>query len=115
MKNQSKRFTIFALLLATALALTACVAAAPSSDDMAADAGGMEKEGGYVIGVSNTLVGNGWREQMICAIKGRGHRQRACRQSHRRQPQRRPDRADRRSGGPHLPRRGRHHPQPDGP
>ena len=28
-----------------------------------------EEEGGYVIGVSNTLVGNGWREQMICAIK----------------------------------------------
>ena len=23
----------------------------------------------YTIGVSNTLVGNGWREQMICAIK----------------------------------------------
>ena len=57
------------MLLAAALALTACVAAAPSSDDMAADDGGMEKEGGYVIGVSKTLVGNGWREQMICAIK----------------------------------------------
>ena len=28
-----------------------------------------EEDGGYVIGVSNTLVGNGWREQMICAIK----------------------------------------------
>ena len=23
----------------------------------------------YVIGVSNTLVGNGWREEMICAVK----------------------------------------------
>ena len=23
----------------------------------------------YVIGVSNTLVGNGWREEMICSIK----------------------------------------------
>src|SRR5687767_15736525 len=23
----------------------------------------------YVLGVSNTLVGNGWREEMICAIK----------------------------------------------
>jgi ribose transport system substrate-binding protein len=28
-----------------------------------------EEEGNFVIGVSNTLVGNGWREQMICAIK----------------------------------------------
>ena len=28
-----------------------------------------EEDGNFVIGVSNTLVGNGWREQMICAIK----------------------------------------------
>ena len=65
MQFQSKHFTILTLLLALALALTACVAVAPASgdDDM------MEKEGGFVVGVSNTLVGNGWREQMICAIK----------------------------------------------
>ena len=25
--------------------------------------------GNYVIGVSNTLAGNGWREQMICSVK----------------------------------------------
>ena len=31
--------------------------------------GAAEEDGNYVIGVSNTLVGNGWREQMICAIK----------------------------------------------
>ncbi len=62
MKNQATRFIILALLLAFALALSACVAVTPADD-------GMEKEGGYVIGVSNTLVGNGWREQMICAIK----------------------------------------------
>src|SRR5215471_6553727 len=23
----------------------------------------------YVVGVSNTLIGNGWREEMICSIK----------------------------------------------
>ncbi|HKW70847.1 MAG TPA: hypothetical protein VJP81_09715, partial [Candidatus Dormibacteraeota bacterium] len=23
----------------------------------------------YVVGVSNTLQGNGWREEMICSIK----------------------------------------------
>ena len=65
MRFQSSRFTILTLLLAVALALTACVAVAP-------EAGGdamMEEEGGFVVGVSNTLVGNGWREQMICAIK----------------------------------------------
>ena len=68
MKNQSKQFTVLALLLAAVLALGACVAVAPADDGMAADGADME-EGGYVIGVSNTLVGNGWREQMICAIK----------------------------------------------
>jgi len=32
--------------------------------------GGVAKpQANYVIGVSNTLVGNGWREEMICAIK----------------------------------------------
>lgn len=30
---------------------------------------GGSDDGNYTIGVSNTLVGNGWREQMICAIK----------------------------------------------
>jgi ribose transport system substrate-binding protein len=42
------------------LLVTAC-------GDGAADGGG--EEGPWTIGVSNTLVGNGWREQMICAIK----------------------------------------------
>jgi ribose transport system substrate-binding protein len=35
------------------------------------DAAGTEAAGGgeFVIGVSNTLAGNGWREEMICAVK----------------------------------------------
>ena len=65
MKNRSTRFTILTLLLTFALALTACVAVAPETGGDAM----MEEEGGFVVGVSNTLVGNGWREQMICAIK----------------------------------------------
>lgn len=28
-----------------------------------------ESHGGYAIGISNTVQGNGWREQMICAMK----------------------------------------------
>lgn len=28
-----------------------------------------QEEGGYTIGVSNTVQGNGWREEMICSIK----------------------------------------------
>ncbi len=35
------------------------------------EAAGTEAEGGgdFVIGVSNTLAGNGWREEMICSVK----------------------------------------------
>lgn len=38
--------------------------ASPGAEDQAA-AG----DGSYVLGVSNTVVGNGWREQMICSIQ----------------------------------------------
>jgi len=48
--------------IATLLGVLALVAAA------CGDGAGGDGEG-YVIGVSNTLVGNGWREQMICSIK----------------------------------------------
>lgn len=34
-----------------------------------ASAGGASAAGKYTIGVSNTVQGNGWREEMICAIK----------------------------------------------
>jgi len=34
----------------------------PAGSDAAA-------EGDFVVGVSNTLAGNGWREEMICAVK----------------------------------------------
>ena len=47
-----------ALLGAFALIAAAC----------GGDSGGDEDET-FTIGVSNTLAGNGWREQMICAIK----------------------------------------------
>ncbi len=32
-------------------------------------AGGAQAADKYVVGVSNTLIGNGWREEMICSIK----------------------------------------------
>src|SRR5689334_1983390 len=34
-----------------------------------ASGGGAMAAGKYTIGVSNTVQGNGWREEMICAIK----------------------------------------------
>ncbi|WP_152190303.1 substrate-binding domain-containing protein [Georgenia satyanarayanai] len=52
-------------------AVLALAASACGSDDGAG--AGTETdgdgEGGYVIGVSNTLAGNGWREQMVCSIQ----------------------------------------------
>lgn len=48
-------------LMIGAAAAALCVSMAP-----AAFADG---HGGYVIGVSNTVQGNGWREEMICAMR----------------------------------------------
>ncbi|MBV9288734.1 MAG: substrate-binding domain-containing protein [Hyphomicrobiales bacterium] len=45
------------------LAFSAIVAVAA----MASQASAEEKK--YVVGVSNTLIGNGWREEMVCSIK----------------------------------------------
>jgi len=56
------------LVVAMGLAVTAC----GGGDDDAASGGsgsGSGQSGNYVIGVSNTLAGNGWREQMICSVK----------------------------------------------
>ena len=83
MKDQSKLFIFLGLLLAFALVAAACTTVAPTTGGAAPADSGSEaesaassdaaedapEEGGFVIGVSNTLVGNGWREQMICAIK----------------------------------------------
>jgi ribose transport system substrate-binding protein len=44
------------------LILGAAIAAAGA----AGTAGAAEK---YVVGVSNTLIGNGWREEMVCSVK----------------------------------------------
>jgi ribose transport system substrate-binding protein len=48
-----------------AVALVAIVAVAVTA---AVSASG-KPQAKYVLGVSNTLVGNGWREEMICAVK----------------------------------------------
>jgi ribose transport system substrate-binding protein len=58
-------------LLALLVGVLAVVAAGCGGDDSSsggtADSGGGKKM--YKIGVSNTLVGNGWREEMICSVK----------------------------------------------
>jgi ribose transport system substrate-binding protein len=53
-------------------ATTGDTAATPTTGGTGTTTGGSAPAGGggdYVIGVSNTLAGNGWREEMICAVK----------------------------------------------
>ncbi|NQV05057.1 substrate-binding domain-containing protein [bacterium] len=54
---------LLAVFLAFAMIMAAC------GDDDDADGGDGGGEETFTLGVSNTLVGNAWREQMICAIK----------------------------------------------
>ena len=62
--NFRSRLRMAAGLLSVTLLVGACAPPPP-----AAPSAGAAKPGSFIIGVSNTLVGNGWREQMICAIK----------------------------------------------
>lgn len=69
MKHPSKLSLILGLLLVLALAVTGCAAPPAPTAGEAAPTEAPAEASGFTIGVSNTLVGNGWREQMICAIK----------------------------------------------
>lgn len=51
---------------ASLFAVAATVASPASAGSEPVDSGG---GGEFVIGVSNTLAGNGWREEMICSVK----------------------------------------------
>jgi len=62
MANQRLWLAVAAATVLT-LSITAC-----GSDDDGGD-GGDSGDETFTIGVSNTLVGNQWREQMVCAIK----------------------------------------------
>lgn len=56
---------------ATAVAAASVLLAAgcSSGNSSGSDESGDDSGGDWVIGVSNTLAGNGWREEMICAVK----------------------------------------------
>lgn len=63
MKKMTKGLRVAVLLIVLALVAAAC-----SSDDGSDGSGGGDGDT-YTIGISNNTVGNGWREQMICAMK----------------------------------------------
>ncbi|HXF61343.1 MAG TPA: ABC transporter substrate-binding protein [Caldilineaceae bacterium] len=71
MKRRSRLVPILGLLWIIVLVAGCTVAPAPTTGGETGEQGeaSAEETGGFTIGVSNTLVGNGWREQMICAIK----------------------------------------------
>ncbi|HWM11370.1 MAG TPA: substrate-binding domain-containing protein [Solirubrobacteraceae bacterium] len=60
-------------LIALLVGLMALVAAGCGDDEESggggASSGSSEEKKTYKVGVSNTLVGNGWREEMICSVK----------------------------------------------
>jgi ribose transport system substrate-binding protein len=61
-KKASRRGALrFGVLLALFALIVAVGAAAGQAKS--------EATGNYVLGVSNTLVGNGWREEMICSVR----------------------------------------------
>ena len=67
---------LWAVLMALALVVAACGGDDDDGTDTTAADGGGEAttteamaDEMFTLGVSNTLVGNAWREQMICAIK----------------------------------------------
>ncbi len=64
MKKMTKGLRVAVLLLVLALVAAAC-----SSDDSTDTTTGGGDGETFTIGVSNNVVGNSWREQMICAIK----------------------------------------------
>jgi ribose transport system substrate-binding protein len=58
-RSSGARWVVALLALATVAVVAAVTASAKSGKTQAK----------YVLGVSNTLVGNGWREEMICSVK----------------------------------------------
>jgi ribose transport system substrate-binding protein len=60
MRSRIKARWLAAVLALVAVAVTAAVSASAQT---------ARPQAQFVLGVSNTLVGNGWREEMICAVK----------------------------------------------
>src|SRR4051812_32026431 len=69
MGPRSRPVAVVLMAVVAAVGVGACGSGSDSSSS--SGSGGSGSSGGkkYVLGVSNTLVGNGWREEMICAVK----------------------------------------------
>ena len=67
--RRSRWTRIGILVAALAIAATACGGGDDGGSGGGTGGGPSQKTDDFVIGVSNTLAGNGWREQMICSVK----------------------------------------------
>lgn len=65
----SRRLTAALLACALAGGVAACGSDDSGSSGGSGSGGGGSADKKFTLGVSNTLVGNGWREEMICAVK----------------------------------------------
>jgi ribose transport system substrate-binding protein len=61
--DESQEEIVGAFVKSSYLALAAAVGFLGAAGQASAE----EKK--YVVGVSNTLIGNGWREEMVCSVK----------------------------------------------
>src|SRR5215216_2550646 len=66
MSLRARSFMLLALLVG---ALAVVAAGCGDDDGGGSGSGGSSEKKTYKVGVSNTLVGNGWREEMICSVK----------------------------------------------
>ena len=67
--NRGQGWAAMAVAAVGALILAGCGGGGGDGAGEPAAEGSEGGGGNYVIGVSNTLAGNGWREQMICSVK----------------------------------------------
>ena len=67
--RRSRWTRIGILVAALAIAATACGGGDDGGSGGGTGGGPSQKTDDFVIGVSNTRAGNGWREQMICSVK----------------------------------------------
>ena len=67
--RRSRWTRIGILVAALVIAATACGGGDDGGSGGGTGGGPSQKTDDFVIGVSNTLAGNGWREQMICSVK----------------------------------------------
>src|SRR3954454_19480646 len=67
--HRSRPLVAVLAALVCAVAVGACGSGDDSGSGSSSSGSKSSSDKKFVIGVSNTLVGNGWREEMICAVK----------------------------------------------